>query len=98
MLFDFTSEETRFYTEFSIWSIEAVFGNLWIIVLMSVSLIEAKFVLCRGLVRKYSQVIQRYYAQYLSGYDAIALDQAIQVKTRTTTRVIPRSLAFGRRQ
>ena len=33
----------------------------------------------RGLVRKYSQVIQRYYVQYLSGYDAIALDQAIQV-------------------
>ena len=34
---------------------------------------------CRGLVRKYTQVIQRYYVQYLSGYDAIALDQAIQV-------------------
>jgi len=32
-------------------------------------------------VRKYSQVIQRYYVQYLSGYDAIALDQAIQVPT-----------------
>ena len=32
----------------------------------------------RGLVRKYSQVIQRYYVQYLSGYDAIALDQSIQ--------------------
>ena len=29
----------------------------------------------RGLVRKYSQVVQRYYVQYLSGYDAIALDQ-----------------------
>merc|ERR1719412_3421356 len=32
----------------------------------------------RGLVRKYSQVVQRYYVQYLSGYDAIALDQSIQ--------------------
>ncbi len=32
----------------------------------------------RGLVRKYCQVIQRYYVQYLSGYDAIALDQSIQ--------------------
>ena len=39
-----------------------------------------KFIFFRGLVRKYSQVIQRYYVQYLSGYDAIALDQAIQVK------------------
>ena len=40
------------------------------------------FLIChhsRGLVRKCSQVIQRYYVQYLSGYDAIALDQAIQV-------------------
>lgn len=37
----------------------------------------------RGLVRKYSQVIQRYYVQYLSGYDAIALDQAIQSATHT---------------
>jgi NCK-associated protein 1 len=33
----------------------------------------------RALVRKYSQVIQRYYVQYLSGYDAISLDQSIQV-------------------
>ena len=32
----------------------------------------------RGLVRKYSQVVQRYYVQYLSGYDAIALDQGTQ--------------------
>ena len=32
----------------------------------------------RGLVRKYSQVVQRYYVQYLSGYDALALDQATQ--------------------
>ena len=32
----------------------------------------------RGLVRKYSQVIQRYYVQYLAGYDAVALKQALQ--------------------
>ena len=32
----------------------------------------------RALVRKYSQVIQRYYVQYLSGYDAVALAQMIQ--------------------
>lgn len=32
----------------------------------------------RGLVRKYNQVIQRYYVQYLSGYDAVALNQCIQ--------------------
>ena len=36
----------------------------------------------RGLVRKYSQVLQRYYVQYLSGYDAIALDQSIQNLTQ----------------
>uniref|UniRef100_A0A1B6E8D2 Membrane-associated protein Hem n=1 Tax=Clastoptera arizonana TaxID=38151 RepID=A0A1B6E8D2_9HEMI len=32
----------------------------------------------RVLVRKYSQVIQRYYVQYLSGFDAIALNQMMQ--------------------
>ena len=32
----------------------------------------------RGLVRKYNQVVQRYYVQYLSGYDAVALNQCIQ--------------------
>lgn len=32
----------------------------------------------RALVRKYSQVMQRYYIQYLSGYDAIALNILIQ--------------------
>ncbi len=32
----------------------------------------------RALVRKYSQVIQRYYVQYLAGYDTVALNQAIQ--------------------
>ncbi|KAL0273323.1 UNVERIFIED_CONTAM: hypothetical protein PYX00_006016 [Menopon gallinae] len=32
----------------------------------------------RVLVRKYSQVMQRYYVQYLAGFDAIALNQKIQ--------------------
>lgn len=32
----------------------------------------------RTLVRKYSQVMQRYYVQYLSGFDAIALNHMIQ--------------------
>ncbi|CAG2114634.1 unnamed protein product [Medioppia subpectinata] len=32
----------------------------------------------RALVRKYNQVIQRYYVQYLTGYDAIALNQIMQ--------------------
>lgn len=32
----------------------------------------------RALVRKYSQVMQRYYVQYLSGFDAIALNIMIQ--------------------
>ncbi|GIY39487.1 membrane-associated protein Hem [Caerostris darwini] len=32
----------------------------------------------RALIRKYNQVIQRYYIQYLAGYDAVALDQMIQ--------------------
>ena len=38
----------------------------------------------RALVRKYSQVIQRYYVQYLSGYDAIALNQCMQGLTHLT--------------
>lgn len=32
----------------------------------------------RMLVRKYSQVVQRYYVQYLSGFDAIALNRVVQ--------------------
>lgn len=30
------------------------------------------------LVKKYHQVMQRYYVQYLSGYDAVLLNQLIQ--------------------
>ncbi|KAF4526918.1 hypothetical protein B566_EDAN008361 [Ephemera danica] len=33
----------------------------------------------RVLVRKYNQVMQRYYVQYLSGYDAVALNQMISM-------------------
>ncbi|XP_067656118.1 nck-associated protein 1-like isoform X1 [Haliotis asinina] len=32
----------------------------------------------KGLVKKYNQVIQRYYVQYLMGYDAVYLNQLIQ--------------------
>ncbi|KAK7078914.1 Nck-associated protein 1, partial [Halocaridina rubra] len=32
----------------------------------------------RALIKKYSQVLQRYYIQYLCGYDAIALNQIVQ--------------------
>lgn len=32
----------------------------------------------RALVRKYSQVLQRYYVQYLSGYYALSLNQVLQ--------------------
>ncbi|XP_041365275.1 nck-associated protein 1-like isoform X2 [Gigantopelta aegis] len=32
----------------------------------------------KGLVKKYNQVIQRYYVQFLSGYDAVHLNQLIQ--------------------
>lgn len=35
----------------------------------------------RALVCKYNQVIQRYYVQYLSGYDAIVLNEQIQLLT-----------------
>lgn len=32
----------------------------------------------RSLVRKYGQVIQRYYIEYLTNYDAVALNHAMQ--------------------
>ncbi|KAK3104202.1 hypothetical protein FSP39_025272 [Pinctada imbricata] len=32
----------------------------------------------KGLVKKYNQVMQRYYVQYLSGYDSVLLNQLIQ--------------------
>ncbi|XP_060594108.1 membrane-associated protein Hem-like isoform X2 [Ruditapes philippinarum] len=32
----------------------------------------------KGLVKKYHQVMQRYYVQYLAGYDAVLLNQLIQ--------------------
>ncbi len=38
----------------------------------------------RSLVKKYNQVMQRYYVQYLSGYDAVVLNQLVQVRTVTS--------------
>ena len=38
----------------------------------------------RSLIRKYSHVIQRYYVQYLAGYDAVALAQMIQTTSVTS--------------
>ena len=35
---------------------------------------------CTGLVKKYNQVMQRYYVQYLSNYDAVCLNSIIQVR------------------
>lgn len=32
----------------------------------------------RSLVQKYAGVIQRYYSQYISGYDALALTEIVQ--------------------
>ena len=37
-----------------------------------------------ALVKKYNQVMQRYYVQYLSGYDAVVLNQLIQVSQQST--------------
>lgn len=35
----------------------------------------------RAHVRKYGPVMQRYYVQYLSGFDAVVLNELVQVKT-----------------
>lgn len=37
--------------------------------------------LCAVLVRKYSQIIQRYYMQYLRDFDAITLNQRLHTLT-----------------
>lgn len=34
----------------------------------------------RAHVRKYGPVMQRYYVQYLSGFDAVVLNELVQVK------------------
>jgi hypothetical protein len=44
----------------------------------AVSFYKCPFFICAVLVRKYSQVMQRYYVQYLTGYDAISLNQMVQ--------------------
>ena len=40
-----------------------------------------------GLVKKYNQVMQRYYVQYLSNYDAVCLNSIIQVRYCLYTEV-----------
>lgn len=35
----------------------------------------------RAHVRKYGPVMQRYYVQYLSGFDAVVLNEMVQVRT-----------------
>lgn len=35
----------------------------------------------RAHVRKYGPVMQRYYVQYLSGFDAVVLNELVQVGT-----------------
>ena len=37
----------------------------------------------RAHVRKYGPVMQRYYVQYLSGFDAVVLNELVQVYTRS---------------
>lgn len=37
----------------------------------------------RAHVRKYGPVMQRYYVQYLSGFDAVVLNELVQVHTAT---------------
>ena len=39
-----------------------------------------------ALVKKYNQVMQRYFVQYLSGYDAIVLNELIQASTTGISR------------
>ncbi|KAF2345445.1 Nck-associated protein 1 [Trinorchestia longiramus] len=43
----------------------------------------------RALVKKYSQVLQRYYVQYLSGYDAIALTGLLKKLSDNFPNLIP---------
>lgn len=38
-----------------------------------------------ALLRKYNQVVQRYFVQYLAGYDAVLLNQLIQVLSAECT-------------
>lgn len=38
----------------------------------------------RAHVRKYGPVMQRYYVQYLSGFDAVVLNELVQVQTHST--------------
>lgn len=42
----------------------------------------------RAHVRKYGPVMQRYYVQYLSGFDAVVLNEMVQVRARTHTQCV----------
>lgn len=42
----------------------------------------------RAHVRKYGPVMQRYYVQYLSGFDAVVLNEMVQVRARTRTQCV----------
>lgn len=48
------------------------------------TLYQILFVLT-ALLRKYNQVVQRYFVQYLAGYDAVLLNQLIQVLSAECT-------------
>lgn len=39
----------------------------------------------RAHVRKYGPVMQRYYVQYLSGFDAVVLNELVQVQTHSAS-------------
>lgn len=43
----------------------------------------------RAHVRKYGPVMQRYYVQYLSGFDAVVLNELVQVRIAQCKRHVP---------
>ena len=45
------------------------------------------FILTAGLVKKYSQVLQRYYVQYLKGYDQSELTQVCYIPSLSLWKV-----------
>jgi len=52
-------------------------------------------VVCAGLVKKYNQVMQRYYVQYLSNYDALCLNSIIQVRHCLYRDAVTRKIKFS---
>lgn len=45
----------------------------------------------RAHVRKYGPVMQRYYVQYLSGFDAVVLNELVQVQSDDRAEFHPNS-------